>query len=706
LRRSLYGTLTYSVVSTAPAPAPLTPLTAGAAASGVPARAVPAPGETNPPSVSIFWDQAHHDTSPKTFTSWPLAPVYGTAQPTGSGDINRMEIYLDSTDSQHLDILSALNTTTWNWQTSQAQMSGLPAPSNGPHTLHVQVTAGTGGITGGTSDIWLPFTLNVPSTGHSGTPPALTVTSPAPGAPVSSAAFPMPVSVAGSASSATSTIKSVEVELDGDPASSTGAQPAGGSDWGAWTASLTVRAMGSHTITVTCTDAAGNSTSVPVTFVATLAPLIVVSVLKQRLLLAESYQLSSFLGRYGAGGVVKTFSLLPGESTTISVSTFTKVETTSKSASSILDSVSDESANEFEDTLAAEQHHEEAQKESYNYHVDGQASANWGWGSVQVNAGEKGGTDSSRDEFGKTTSNALQKHTTQASSKREVNITSEYTAASDTEGQTKVERQVKNVNVSRVLNFVFRQMNQELFTFLHLLDVRVAYYEEDLMSDGSVATVYQEAAIPEMDALLQRVIAPGSYMWQAPAPAGLGFQTGQIAKWLAAKQMILQECMYVSDYQENYQQVLELAQRTDPLQRSSSYWRVKPGLSQTYTDAESGQSFAVPGIIITADSIVMRTEGIIVDALLSQGQALDDYSQGLQAAAVAQRDLANTLAQAGIDKDELALSIVTNKDDAAAKIFARVYPPPEEEPELDVAIQDGSKTSGSQPATGAAPPPA
>jgi hypothetical protein len=35
-----------------------------------------------------------------------------------------------------------------------------------------------------------------------------------------------------------------------------------------------------------------------------------------------------------------------------------------------------------------------------------------------------------------------------------------------------------------------------------------------------------------------------------------------------------------------------------------------------------------------------------------------------------------------------------------------VYPPPEEEPELDVAIQDGSKTSGSQPATGAAPPPA
>ncbi len=62
----------------------------------------------------------------------------------------------------------------------------------------------------------------------------------------------------------------------------------------------------------------------------------------------------------------------------ISVSTFNKVSTTSKSASSILDSFSDQSATDFENTLAAEQHHDEAQKETFNYHVDAQANATWG----------------------------------------------------------------------------------------------------------------------------------------------------------------------------------------------------------------------------------------------------------------------------------------------------------------------------------------
>lgn len=41
--------------------------------------------------------------------------------------------------------------------------------------------------------------------------------------------------------------------------------------------------------------------------------------LKPTFLIVEEYRLSNFLGQYGAGRTVKTFSLLPGESTTISV---------------------------------------------------------------------------------------------------------------------------------------------------------------------------------------------------------------------------------------------------------------------------------------------------------------------------------------------------------------------------------------------------
>ena len=40
---------------------------------------------------------------------------------------------------------------------------------------------------------------------------------------------------------------------------------------------------------------------------------------------------------------MKTFTLLPGERTKISIKTYTKTETEAKEASSILDSVTDES---------------------------------------------------------------------------------------------------------------------------------------------------------------------------------------------------------------------------------------------------------------------------------------------------------------------------------------------------------------------------
>ena len=57
-----------------------------------------------------------------------------------------------------------------------------------------------------------------------------------------------------------------------------------------------------------------------------------------RVYLVETYRLSSFLGVYGAGKTIKTFSLFPGEKTKISVKTYAKRETDAKDASSILDS--------------------------------------------------------------------------------------------------------------------------------------------------------------------------------------------------------------------------------------------------------------------------------------------------------------------------------------------------------------------------------
>ncbi len=56
----------------------------------------------------------------------------------------------------------------------------------------------------------------------------------------------------------------------------------------------------------------------------------------------------SYLGDYGAGQTLETFSLLPGEKTTITIRNWERNEATKREASSVLDTISESSANELQ----------------------------------------------------------------------------------------------------------------------------------------------------------------------------------------------------------------------------------------------------------------------------------------------------------------------------------------------------------------------
>jgi hypothetical protein len=199
-------------------------------------------------------------------------------------------------------------------------------------------------------------------------------------------------------------------------------------------------------------------------------------VARPRLYLIETYRLSSYLGSYGAGRTIKTFSLLPGEKTKISIKTYMKRESDAKSASSILDSFTQESADDFERNVQNEQTDKRNYAKTFEYHAEAEASCSWGFGSAKVSGGVKGGTNSAREEFAKNVSNSVQKHAAKASAKRDVQINTSYEVKEETGEETSIEREIQNINVSRTLNFVFRQMNQEFITILHLVDVRVGFF--------------------------------------------------------------------------------------------------------------------------------------------------------------------------------------------------------------------------------------
>jgi hypothetical protein len=369
--------------------------------------------------------------------------------------------------------------------------------------------------------------------------------------------------------------------------------------------------------------------------------------LKPTILIVERYRLSSFLGQYGVGRTIQTFSLLPGEKTTMSISSYKRSETKSVKASSILDSYTEEKADEFESTVMAEQSSQDNTTKNREYHAEAEAKASWGWGSAKVSGGVSGGSTSSREEFGKNVSSATEKHAASASAQRDIEINTTEEATVSTGEETAITREIQNINVGRTLNFTTRQMNQEFVTITHLVDVRLAFF-------NGFAESKDEVPLSEIDRLLEDYVVE--------------------ANRAEAKAALLEELKVVRDYRDTVAPVIE--EVPFPGSRNQKYWRFRKDAVSTYEDPATGTRIDVPGFIIDARKTVMRTDGMIVEALLGQASALDDYSEALQNEKIQTQRLENERAALANALEQARQKILERKDEAAAKVYATLYPPP------------------------------
>ena len=369
------------------------------------------------------------------------------------------------------------------------------------------------------------------------------------------------------------------------------------------------------------------------------------------LLLVEYYRLSSFPARYGAGRTIKTFSLLPGEKSKIRVSTYRRSEQSSRQATSILDSNSSEAESDFERSVQAEASSQDSTSKSLEYHAEAEASgsASWGWGSANVTAsgGVSGASQASREEFAKNVSNAVTNNATKASSRRDVQVDTSLDIKLEATEEQAVERELENINLSRTLNFVFRQMNQEFISLLHLVDVRVAYFNG--FGESRV-----EVPLPELDDLLNTYILPANQQQVRDAIAG--------------------ELAAITDYTGQVNTTFVQTQTLGSDTAAVSYFRVNPDAVSTYAPAPGAPPVTVPGVIMAADSHVMRTDGVVVDTFLGLGNALDDYSVGVQVQEVRASQLANDRMQAEIDRVNLAIQIIQSGDTTKAQLYQQIFP--------------------------------
>lgn len=369
---------------------------------------------------------------------------------------------------------------------------------------------------------------------------------------------------------------------------------------------------------------------------------------KPQLMLVEEYRLSSFLGSYGVGRTLKTFSLLPGERTKLTIRTASKSTTAAKQSQSILDSYSQESASDFETSLNEEKSDRLSTSSEVSAKVSVEASGSWGFGRASASASMEGSSNSAREQFAKSVSNATSKHAAKASANRNVQIDTTTETTVTEEKESEIVREIENINVGRTLNFVFCQMNQEVISLLHLIDVRIGY------TNG--IQPLREAALYELPDLLERVLIDDP------------------KERKNVQQRIENEIKKVRNHRG-----LEVENFVLPVKDGGGDGRctINRDFASEFIEPATKTSARVPGVIISSQSIVMRTEDVAVDSLVGQGSALDLYSEKLQDEENRRKKLANDTAvlqnellDSELKRNAALLALVEKKDVELLKTFA------------------------------------
>lgn len=335
-------------------------------------------------------------------------------------------------------------------------------------------------------------------------------------------------------------------------------------------------------------------------------------------------KMASYLGDYGAGQTLNTFSLLPGEKTTITIRNYQRTEETRKAAESVLDSYSESCADDLQTTIEESTQQSESSSETDVDSMSAEMGVNGGvnLGIVKLGGDTKGSASSvntTQDAVGSqvsTLNNAVSHHTQTADTQRQIEVNTETTSTSTTETEQTVTRSLENLNRSRVLNFVFRQLLQEYVTVTWLDSVSFVYsngYVENRRT-GTLASLGHFLRRVLVDEATSKSVKEQIHTLLCNIPDYTGASVGFIEK-------VTQELRNCID-------------PDTPVQKQSTV-RKRAGLQQTV----EGRTFN--GIVLDVSRRILRTPSVIVDALLGQGDALDCYNQQLQEAAYVNAQLNN-----------------------------------------------------------------
>lgn len=358
---------------------------------------------------------------------------------------------------------------------------------------------------------------------------------------------------------------------------------------------------------------------------------------KPELYMIETFRVETYLGNYGAGETVKTFSLLPGEKTTISIKSYKQTVKSQKDISNVLDSFNQETANELEKMLEGEANSSTEKERSAEIGKQTSLSATIPVKAISLGINASGNFKASgrnvRKESQRTLSRQINKQVQKSAVNRKVEVNTERTETETTTDETSTVRVLENINKSRVLNFVFRQLNQQMITVTYLEDVTFYF------SNGYPESV-KKCGLAELKNFLEEILIP--------------------AKAESTFKDIINSLHNYDDFQGNLKPFVEritheyedIFANPPSTITHESYNRNSNLLSEipnTASFSQDGTNIKVNGVIADVTYRTLPTDSVIVDALLGQGEALDCFNLNLQDAAVKEAQLDNEIKQQAIE---------------------------------------------------------
>ncbi len=368
-----------------------------------------------------------------------------------------------------------------------------------------------------------------------------------------------------------------------------------------------------------------------------------------RITIIEHYRVDTSLGDYGAGETVKTFTLLPGEKTTISIKSYKQSVVSKKDYQNVIDSLTNDSTRELEKMLQVDSMQSTTDAGGFNLASKSESGLNiplfGGKGSASFSGTSSNGLtmNSVRAQSIKLLTNAISKQVQKSVVSRKLDINTETSTSETSSSETSIIRVLENINKSRVLNFVFRQLNQELITITYLDDISFVYtngYEE----------TKQVVKIDGLLAMLKSIFVNVT-------------DANNVFKDIVDQYYSVYD--YTGTRQTFYEKRTENIYDADTglVKFTEEYYRKNSSLAMTV------DGITVNGIIKSVENRVLPSDSVIVDALLGQGEALDCFNLKLQDAAVVQANLENEAKQQAIDIIE-GLTDATEKATLYKKVFS------------------------------------